>query len=173
MEIKPMNKSDYAGKKFTAHYTTNGYYDICTVKDGFRINYMPLDATVEKSFDDVFFGEWLENPIAFGAFEDGRLIGYAEGSMETWNKRFRISNICIFDKTKRSSGIGTRLMEEMLKAAQSAQARMIVLETQSCNENAIAFYKKNGFAVIGFDLYSYSNTDPEQHEIRIEMGKML
>ena len=173
MEIKPLNKSDYAGKKFTAHYTTNGYYDICTVKDGFRINYMPLDAPVEKSFDDVFFGEWLENPIAFGAFEDGRLIGYAEGSMETWNKRFRISNICIFDKTKRSSGIGTRLMEEMLKAAQSAQARMIVLETQSCNENAIAFYKKNGFAVIGFDLYSYSHTDPEQHEIRIEMGKML
>lgn len=57
MEIKPLNKSDYAGKKFTAHYTTNGYYDICTVKDGFRINYMPFDAPVEKSFDDVFFGE--------------------------------------------------------------------------------------------------------------------
>lgn len=50
---------------------------------------------------------------------------------------------------------------------------MIVLETQSCNENAIAFYKRNGFAIIGFDLYSYSNTDPERHEVRIEMGKKL
>ena len=53
---------------------------------------------------------------------------------------------------------------------------MSVLETQSCNENAIAIaiavYRKNGFEIIGFDLYSYSNTDPERHEIRIEMGKI-
>lgn len=49
---------------------------------------------------------------------------------------------------------------------------MIVLETQSCNENAIAFYRKNGFEIIGFDVYSYQNTDPERHEIRIEMGKI-
>ena len=50
---------------------------------------------------------------------------------------------------------------------------MIVLETQTCNENTIAFYKRNGFSIIGFDLYSYSNDDPERHEVRIEMGKKL
>ena len=50
---------------------------------------------------------------------------------------------------------------------------MIVLETQSCNEAAIAFYRKNGFSIIGFDLYAYSNNDPERHEVRIEMGKKL
>ena len=49
---------------------------------------------------------------------------------------------------------------------------MSVLETQSCNENEIAFYRKNGFEIIGFDVYSYQNTDPERHEIRIEMGKI-
>lgn len=49
---------------------------------------------------------------------------------------------------------------------------MSVLETQSCNENAIAFCRKNGFEIIVFDLYSYQNTDPERHEIRIEMGKI-
>ena len=27
--------------------------------------------------------------------------------------------------------------------------------------------------IIGFDLYSYSNDDPERHEVRIEMGKKL
>ncbi len=173
MEMKPLNKSDYAGKKFTARYTTTGYYDICAVEDGFRMNYVSFDTPVEKSFDDVFFGEWLENPIAFGAFEDGQIIGFVEGSLETWNNRFRISNICVFDHAKRSGGIGTLLMGEMIKAARDRKARMVVLETQSCNENAIAFYKKNGFAVIGFDLYAYSNTDPERHEIRVEMGKKL
>lgn len=50
---------------------------------------------------------------------------------------------------------------------------MVVLETQTCNENAIAFYRKNGFDIIGFDLYAYTNTDPERHEVRIEMGKQL
>lgn len=27
--------------------------------------------------------------------------------------------------------------------------------------------------IIGFDLYSYSNDDPEKHEVRIEMGRKL
>lgn len=67
----------------------------------------------------------------------------------------------------RSKGVGTLLMNAISDAAKASGARMSVLETQSCNENAIAFYRKNGF-----DLYSYSNTDPERHEIRIEMGKI-
>ena len=50
---------------------------------------------------------------------------------------------------------------------------MIILETQSCNENAIAFYKKTGFEIVGLDLYSYFNTDPERHEVRIEMGNLI
>ncbi len=48
---------------------------------------------------------------------------------------------------------------------------MTVLETQTCNENAIAFYRRSGFEIIGFDLYSYSNEDPERPEVRIELGK--
>lgn len=173
MEIKELDWETYAGRKFTARYRTNGYYDICASESGFQMNYVSLEAPAEKSFDDEFFGEWLDNPVAFGAFENDKLIGYVEGAPEGWNNRFRISNICIFDNANRHSGVGTLLMETILKAADSSGARMVVLETQSCNENAIAFYKRNGFAIIGFDLYSYSNTDPERHEVRIEMGKKL
>lgn len=50
---------------------------------------------------------------------------------------------------------------------------MAVLETQSCNENAIAFYNKNGFNIIGFDLYAYTNENLDKHEVRIEMGIRL
>ena len=64
-------------------------------------------------------------------------------------------------------------METILREAKQSGARMVVLETQTCNENAIAFYKKNGFEIIGFDLYSYSNDDSEKHEIRLEMGRKL
>lgn len=173
MEIRQLDKSAYEGKKFTVRYETKGYYDIVAADDGFRLKHETFDAPMEKSFDDMFFGEWLEKPVAFGAFEGEKLLGYIEGSPETWNNRFRISNICIFENDGRGKGIGTRLMETITKEAELLGARMIVLETQSCNEKAIAFYKKNGFEVIGFDLYAYSNTDPERHEVRLEMGKKL
>lgn len=72
----------------------------------------------------------------------------------------------------RSKGVGTLPMNAISDAEKASGARMGVLETQSCNENAIAFYRKNGFEIIEFDLYSCSNTDPERHEIRIERGKI-
>ena len=173
MEIRQLDSAAYAGKRFTVRYQTRGYYDILPSESRFEIKYVPFEAAVQRSFDDVFFGKWLEAPVAFGAFECGRLLGFVEGSPESWNNRFRISNICIFEKAARSRGIGTALMAAIQHAASASGARMIVLETQTCNETAIAFYKKNGFSIIGLDLYSYSNADPERHEVRIEMGKKL
>lgn len=173
MEIRQLKKEDYAGRKFTARYQTNGYYDICVCEGGFRMRYTPFASPEERAFDDVFFGEWLEAPVAFGAFEGETLLGYAEGSPESWNGRFRLSNICIFERSARGKGVGTMLLKALEEAAKASGARMFVLETQSCNEVAIGFYKRNGFAVIGFDLYAYTNDDPERHEVRIEMGKKL
>lgn len=171
MEIRRLEKEAYAGRRFTARYRTSGYYDIGAFENGFQIKYTPFEAPVERSFDDVFFGEWLENPIAFGAFEGEKLLAYVEGSLESWSNRFRISNICVFDEAGRGRGIGTLLMAAIEGVAASLGARMIVLETQSCNEAAIAFYRRNGYEIIGFDLYAYSNADPERREVRIEMGK--
>ena len=126
MELRELDPKTYAGRKFTARYQSSGYYDIRPGEDGFRIVYVPFGTTVQRSFDDEFFGEWLEDPVAFGAFEDGVLIGYVEGSPEGWNNRYRISNICIFDDSARRSGVGTRLMEAVTKAAEASGARMIV-----------------------------------------------
>lgn len=104
----------------------------------------------------------MDNPIAHGAFEDEKLIGFVEGAIEQWNNRFRISNICIFEQTARNNGVGTALIQTILAEAIKTNTRMVVLETQSCNENAICFYQKIGFYIIGFDLYSYSNEDPKK-----------
>ena len=93
--------------------------------------------------------------------------------METWNNRFRITNIVVFDQEQRQSGIGTALLSAILSEAERTNARMAVLETQSYNFKAISFYKKHGFEIIGFDLFAYSNDAIEKHNIRIEMGKKL
>ena len=173
MEIVTLNPKKSPGQKFPARYITNGYYDIVRTTGGFDIEYKRFDSPVERSFDDTFFGEWLDNPVAYGAFENGKLLGFVEGAPEGWNNRYRISNICVFDNTRRNCGIGAALMSTILREAKESGARMVVLETQTCNENAIAFYRKMGFELIGFDLYAYSNSDPKRHEIRIEMGKKL
>lgn len=173
MQIQRLDPKEYAGRRFTMRYTTGGYYHVTPEPEGFRLQYRTFDPPVQMSFDDVFFNQWLENPVAFGAFDGGTLLGFVEGSLEIWNNRFRISNICVWDADRRRSGIGSALMECILREATHSGARMAVLETQSCNENSIAFYRKWGFEIIGFDLYAYTNTDPQRHEIRIEMGKAL
>ena len=93
--------------------------------------------------------------------------------MHSGNNRYRIANICVFDHADRRRGVGKRLMETILEEAVKSGARMAVLETQNFNFKAIAFYKKNGFQIIGFDRYAYSNRGPEEHNIRIEMGRKL
>lgn len=173
MIIKKLDRETYAGQKFVQKYVTQGYYDIERTEKGFEVNYKKFDAPTEISFEGCLFEEWLDNPVAYGAFENDELVGYVEGFLEKWNNRFRISDIGIADVNMRHHGIGTKLMNTILSEAEDRGARMVVLETQSCNEKAISFYKKNGFKMIGFDLYAYSNTDPECHKVRIEMAKML
>jgi len=51
--------------------------------------------------------------------------------------------------------------------------RALALETQSCNDPAISFYKSCGFSFIGCDLLAYSNDDIARQEVRLEMGKVL
>lgn len=131
MEIKVLNRENYVGRKFTIQYITNGYYDIRAVNSGFQIEYVPFEIPIEKSFDDVFFSEWLDNPVAYGAFENEILLGYVEGFLEKWNNRFLISNIVIFNNKARHQGIGTLLMDTILKEAK------IIRGTDGCFGNAI------------------------------------
>ena len=90
--ISKLEKEKYAGKKFVLKYLTKGYYDIEKTESSFGFTYKPFDKVTEWSFEDCFFNEWLENPVAYGAFEDGELLGYVEGTLEEWNNRYRISN---------------------------------------------------------------------------------
>ncbi len=173
MEIKKLDYDEYAGRKFKLTYVTKSYLDIVRKGSGFELCRVYFEKETEYSFEDCFFNSWLESPIAYGAFDGDELIGYVEGSLESWNNRYRISNICVFDSKMRKQGVGTLLMEHILKEAKNSGARMAVLETQTCNQNAISFYCKHGFEIIGFDMYAYSNDDPRKHEMRIEMGKFI
>ena len=63
--------------------------------------------------------------------------------------------------------------KEAEEAAKNSNARMLVLETQTCNRKAVDFYLAMGFRPIGFDLFCYTNSDPDSGEVRLEMAKPL
>ena len=95
------------------------------------------DKEIVEPLEDDMLSDWLDNPVAFGAFEGDTLIGFVEGFLEEWNNRYRISNICVFDSGLRSKGVGTVLLETILDVAANSGARMAVLESQSYNSKAI------------------------------------
>lgn len=59
MDIRPLDRETYAGRRFTARYRTRGYYDIRGCEGGFRMDYVPFGTPAERSFDDTFFGQRL------------------------------------------------------------------------------------------------------------------
>ena len=173
MDVWQLDEKEYRGREYRTSYASNGFYEIKERKNGFDFVYRAFPQTRTFELHDTILSDWLEEPVLYGAFEENHLIGFAEGFLEKWNNRFRISNICVLEESSRRRGAGRILMERMLQTARRSGARMAVLETQSCNERAIAFYRRMGFAVIGFDLYAYSNEDPKRQEVRIEMGRCL
>jgi ribosomal protein S18 acetylase RimI-like enzyme len=101
--------------------------------EGFKLKWLLSEAELKMSIKDSILQEWMDKPVAYGAFENDRMLGFVEGFHEKWNNRFRISNICIFEEADRKSGIGTMLLEKIMEDAVNSGARMAVLETRSFN----------------------------------------
>ena len=175
MIIKELDYNEYKGKKYQAEILSDRYLSIEPEEEGegFDIKWVMSNEPLRMTINEDLLSDWLDEPVAYGAFEGDKFIGMVEGFLEKWNNRFVIANICVFDSADRRSGVGTKLMNTILKDAVKSGARMAVLETQTFNFKAISFYKKHGFELIGFDRYAYSNTGPEEHNMRVEMGKKL
>ena len=170
--IKKLDYNEYKGRKYSLKIKSNKYLDIIPSEFGFKLEFVDTNEYI-KVLEDDMLSDWLDNPVAYGYFEEDKILGFVEGFKEEWNNRYRISNICIFEEDNRQKGIGKLLLDQILKDAKASNARMVVLETQSYNHKAISFYKKNGFEIIGFDRYAYSNEGPNDHNMRIEMGMIL
>lgn len=171
-KIKELDPKQWKNYKLLFSYDTDGYYSFEVHNWDFKLIFCSYPTVIHKTFTDRLFGEWLENPIAFGAFYHNHLIGVIECFHESWNNRFRITNLLVWDDF-RNQGIGKLLIQKAEEAAKRSNARMLVLETQTCNRKAVDFYLAMGFHPIGFDLFCYTNSDPDSGEVRLEMAKPL
>jgi GNAT superfamily N-acetyltransferase len=154
-------------------YKTSHYYDLRILRKSeswkVELTLKPLEKVFEKCSESKLFEEHVEEPRAFAAELDGEQIGWIEVWYERWNNRMRVWEFLVREGFRRK-GIGTLLMNYAVKLAKEKWARMLVLETQSCDVPAIDFYLKFGFELIGFDAAAYSNEDVAKKEVRLEFG---
>lgn len=119
--------------------------------------------------DSLYQGHW-ENAEAFGVISDGgELLACIEVCPEEWSNRLIVTELWVSEEL-RNKGIGKRLMNKAKEIAQNQKRRAVILETQSCNTNAIGFYLHEGFELIGFDTCCYTNNDIKRREVRMNLG---
>lgn len=111
--MKQISLTDLPQREMTFCYETRGYYDVDGIDDNVTFVKCMYAQPIKKWFTNTLFDDWLEDPICYGAYENRILIGIVEGSVETWNKRFRISEILVFEQY-RQKGVGHQLMKTII-----------------------------------------------------------
>lgn len=176
VKIVELSKKDGPFPKLKYSYKTSGYYNIsiCREAQSWRIDLTlkPLEKTLVKQHESELFREYVEEPRVFAAEIDGKRVGWLELGYHKWNNRMRVWQFLV-NREYRGKGIGTLLMQKAVQISKRKEARMLILETQTCNVPAINFYREFGFELIGFDATHYSNQDIERKEVRLELGLKL
>ena len=172
--INKLCPEDVRGTALVFSYTTDGYFDVRSLDGdkGFSLVLKSFQSPVSKSFKDTLCAEWVENPVVFEAVLDDERAGIIELSLESWNNRLSVTNILVQEGVW-GRGVGRALMEKAAEYAAEVGARALILETQSCNLNAMAFYKRCGFRLCGLDTSCYSNSDNDKKEVRLEFWRPL
>ena len=115
MEIVQM-KEEYKGKEIVFRYTSEYYYEVYREDFSVRFVSKPFGQEVHKEFKSTLLEDWLENPELYVIKEKDEMIGFIEISLESWNRRLRISNIWVND-SRRHQGLGSRLMNKAMESA--------------------------------------------------------
>ncbi len=179
LPIVPLPESRWKGFPIPMRYTTETYYDVVSERTvyGWHIRLEkkrfeePVTHTAEEyDFPDKLYEDYRPDAEAWGVFsESGELLGCIETYPEDWSRRLIVSEMWVTEAFRRQ-GLGHRLMAAAKERAVRGGYRALMLETQSCNTGAIAFYESEGFVLIGYDLCCYSNRDRERREVRLDFG---
>ena len=145
--------------------------DGCTVKIVRKPSEQQIIHTPEEyDFPDSLYQDHWEKAEGYGVVSDaGELLACIEVCPEEWSNRLMVTELWVCDELQ-GKGHGKRLMDKAKEIAIKQGRRAIILETQSCNTNAIGFYLHQGFELIGFDTCCYTNNDIGRREVRINLG---
>lgn len=177
-DIVHLPEEKWKGTIIPIKYETNEYYDVFVDKTekGYRIEIekrefaQPVTHSPEDyDFPDKLYADYRENAYAWGVLVNDQLVAAIETDPELWSNRLRITELWVAEEYQKQ-GIGHALIEMAKEQARRERRRAVILETQSCNVNAIDFYQHEGFTLIGMDTCCYQNNDLQRKEVRLEFG---
>ena len=174
MRIIELDRKGFEGRTVLFSYDSFGIWKaVPTAEEGamgtvFRYEKAPR---THHEIEQPFFQDYLPDSIVYALYDENEMRGFIEVARE-WSGRLRVGGLNVFEGYRRR-GYGSLLFTKAREAARRLKCRGIVLETQSCNSGAIAFYLRQGLRFTGCDLTCYSNSDIENNEVRIEMGMTL
>jgi len=175
-QIAELTKGDSYLAEVESTYDTSHYYDMLINHDStswnIQLTLKPFDAKLNKTYHGKLFEDHIQEPRVFVTLKDGNSVGWIELGYDKWNNRMRVWEFLVKEGFRRK-GIGTLLMNHAVKIAKEKHARMLVLETQTNNAEAISFYLHFGFHFVGIDIAAYSNEDIAKKEVRLELGLEL
>ncbi len=108
----------------------------------------------QKSLEDE-----TQNPYAYfvTAVDEEKILGY--GGMHCSHHECYVDNIAVFGH-HRKKGVGTAIVEELIREAQRRDAEFISLEVRPSNRAAVSLYSRLGFLEEGRRRNFY--TDPTE-----------
>ncbi len=180
IKIEALPKEKWKGAPIPLVTRSDSYYDLemspldrngCTV----ALVRKPAEKEIvhtpeEYDFPDSLYQDHWEKAEAYGVLGlDGALLACIEVCPEEWSNRLMVTELWVSDEFRRQ-GIGKRLMDKAKEIALRQNRRAVILETQSCNTDAIGFYLHEGFELIGFDTCCYTNNDIGRREVRLNLG---
>ncbi len=177
-QVKFLPKEKWNGFSLNMDYSTDEYYDmsITLTDDGYemKLKKLPADPPIshtseEYDFPDSLYQDHWQAAEAYGIFDGETLIGAIEVCPEGWSNRLSVTELWVREEY-RKNGVGKALMDHAKALCRERNHRAIILETQSCNANAVGFYLHEGFELIGFDSCCYTNADIERKEVRLDLG---
>jgi len=172
--IQPLPRELWEGYELQFRYETAHYLDteLVEAEDGLGVAFTkrPFEAPVTKSFEDKLYQPyWDGGAEAYGVLEEDALVACVELWREMWSNRMRVTQLWVAEEYRRQ-GYGRALMDFAKARALEQGCRALIVETQCCNEAAIAFYQAQELTLFGFDRSCYSNQDIENREVRLELG---
>ena len=179
-DIVALPKEKWKGTVVPLTMVSDSYYDVelspldsegCTVALVRKAAEKRIVHTPDEyDFPDKLYQDYWENAEAYGVVgAAGELLACIEVCPEEWSDRLMVTELWV-SEALRGQGLGKRLMDKAKEIAVLQKRRAIILETQSCNTNAIEFYLHQGFELIGFDTCCYTNNDIGRREVRINLG---
>ena len=115
--------------------------------EGIRIKYLKKDELLTRKYLRRYFGNDYST-ILVAEDSDNIIIGYIIFSHDEWNNLVHIDQFFI-RPDKRNQGVGSKLLDVVLERAKNMGIRIVFLETGKTGNDAIRFYKKNGFSMAG------------------------